>query len=323
MTPRFRDEPVQVRAPATSANLGSGYDAFGLALSWYDDSVARVSDAGLRVDIAGEGESVARDESHLVVRAMRAAFMSLGGQPPGLVLSCTNRIPHGRGLGSSAAAIVAGVLLGRALVDGGDELLSGDAGFALAADLEGHSDNVAACLYGGVTIAWAQDGTARAARGTVDAAIRPVALVPPYELSTHAARGLLPPVVPHADAAFGVGRSALLFAALSGAVDGADDVLLAATEDRLHQPYRASAMPQTAELVRALRADGHAAVVSGAGPSVLVLARDEVEIEKVCAWTPADWRCEALSVDADGAHVRYGADLIEGLSGRGRGTDQV
>jgi homoserine kinase len=319
--PAFRDEPVFVRAPATGANLGPGYDAFGLALSWYDDVAARVSDSGLRIDVAGEGEGLARDESHLVVRAMRAAFARLGGQPPGLVLSCTNRIPHGRGLGSSAAAIVAGVLLGRALVDGGDQLLSGDAAFALASDLEGHSDNVAACLYGGVTIAWAQDGTARAARGTVDAAIRPVALVPPYESSTQAARGLLPPVVPHADAAFAVGRSALLFAALSGAVDGAD-VLLAATEDRLHQPYRASAMPQTAELVRALRADGHAAVVSGAGPSVLVLARNEVEIEKVCAWTPADWLCEALSVEADGAHVRYG-DLAERRSGCDRGTDRV
>ncbi|HEY7008400.1 MAG TPA: homoserine kinase [Jatrophihabitantaceae bacterium] len=307
MTPTFRDGAAQVRVPATSANLGPGYDAFGLALSWYDDVVARVADGGLRVDVSGEGDDVARDESHLVVRAMRAAFDRLGGQPSGIELSCTNRIPHGRGLGSSAAAIVAGVSLARALVDGGADLLPDDALFALAAELEGHLDNVAACCYGGITIAWAQDGTARAARGTVRAPIRPVALVPPYESSTHAARGLLPATVPHADAAFAVGRGALLFAVLSGAA-GSPDGLLVATDDRLHQPYRAAAMPQTAELVRALRADGHAAVVSGAGPSVLVLARDEVEVHNVAAATPSDWRCEALSVDTDGARVTSGPE---------------
>ena len=154
MTPTFRLGTVRVRVPATSANLGPGYDAFGLALSWYDDVTARIADTGLRVDVSGEGERVARDESHLVVRAMRAAFDRLGGQPSGIELSCTNRIPHGRGLGSSAAAIVAGVSLGRALVDGGADLLPHDAGFALAAELEGHLDNVAACCYGGVTVAW-------------------------------------------------------------------------------------------------------------------------------------------------------------------------
>jgi homoserine kinase len=298
----FRREAVHVRVPATSANLGPGYDAFGLALSWHDDLVARVRDAGLRIDVTGEGEGVARDESHLVVRAMRAAFDRIGGQPSGIELSCTNRIPHGRGLGSSAAAIVAGVSLARALVDGGEEHLPDDAVFALAAELEGHPDNVAACCYGGITIAWAQNGTACAARGTVRAPIRPVALVPPYESATDAARGLLPDAVPHADAAFAVGRGALLFAALTGAVD-VPDVFLAASEDRLHQPYRAASMPRTAELVRALRAAGHAAVVSGAGPSVLVLAQDDVEVQSLAAAAPGGWRCEALTVDADGARV--------------------
>jgi homoserine kinase len=300
VTLTFRDDPVRVRVPATSANLGPGYDAFGLALSWYDDVAARVCGAGLRIGISGEGEGVARDESHLVVRAMRATFARLGGQPPGLELSCSNRIPHGRGLGSSAAAIVAGVLLGRALVDGGDERLPDDAVFALAAELEGHPDNVAACCYGGITIAWAQDGMARAVRASVRAPIRLIALVPPHESSTSTARGLLPEAVRHADAAFAVGRGALLFALLSGAVDLPGE-LLAATEDRLHQPYRAAAMPQTAELVRDLRAGGHAAVVSGAGPSVLVLARDDVEVQSVNGAAPSDWRCETLSVDAEGA----------------------
>jgi homoserine kinase len=303
MKPAFRGGPVHVRSPATSANLGPGYDALGLALSWYDDVVARVGEDGLRVDVAGEGEALVRDETHLVVRSMRATFDRLGGQPRGLELSCANRIPHGRGLGSSAAAIVAGVLLARALVLGGDELLPAEAAFALAAELEGHPDNVAACFYGGVTVAWTADGAARAVRADVDDAIRPVVLVPPFESSTAEARGLLPSQVAHGDAAFAAARSALLMALLTGAVATTPETLLAATEDRLHQPYRAAAMPRTAELVRLLRVEGHAAVVSGAGPTVLALAQDQDEIEQIGGCTPADWRCVPLTVDAQGAHV--------------------
>jgi homoserine kinase len=290
-----------VRVPATSANLGPGYDTLGLALSWYDDVVARVIDDGLVIDVAGEGEALARDESHLVVRAMRATFQRLAAKPPGLELSCANRIPHGRGLGSSAAAIVAGVALARALVVGGDERLPDDEAFALAAQLEGHPDNVAACWYGGLTVAWTEAAGARAARAEVRADVRPVALVPPFESSTTAARGVLPAVVPHADAAFTAARTALLVSALSGAAPL--DSLLTATEDRLHQNYRAAAMPQTAQLVELLRAQGLPAVVSGAGPTVLVLARDEVEVERIGAVVPDEWRCEALTVDAAGAHL--------------------
>ncbi|HEY2273170.1 MAG TPA: homoserine kinase [Jatrophihabitantaceae bacterium] len=297
----FRGGPVHVRVPATSANLGPGYDTLGLALSWYDDVVARIADDGLVIDIAGEGESVARDETHLVVRAMRSTFDRLGSRPPGLELSCANRIPHGRGLGSSAAAIVSGVALARALVVGGDDRLPDDEAFALAAELEGHPDNVAACWYGGLTVAWTDGGTARAARTEVRADIHPVALVPPFESSTAAARGVLPAVVPHADAAFTGARTALLVSVLSGA--GPLDALLAATADRLHQTYRAASMPLTSGLVEDLRAQGLPAVISGAGPTVLVLARDHVEVEQIAAAVPAGWRCEALLVDSAGAHL--------------------
>jgi homoserine kinase len=303
MKPAFRGGPIHVRSPATSANLGPGYDALGLALSWHDDIVARVGEDGLRVDVAGEGESLARDEAHLVVRSMRATFERLGGQPRGLELSCANRIPHGRGLGSSAAAIVAGVLLARGLVLGGDERLPADSAFALAAELEGHPDNVAACFYGGLTVAWIADGVARAVRSDVDQGIRPVVLVPPFESSTAEARGLLPAVVPLADAAFNAARSGLLVALLAGAVAATTGALLEATEDRLHQPNRAAVMPQTAALVQELRANGHAAVVSGAGPTVLVLAQDQVEVQEIRGLVPPEWRCEPLAVDPDGAHV--------------------
>jgi homoserine kinase len=324
MRPAFRAARVHVRTPATSANLGPGYDALGLALGWHDDVTARIGDDGLHIDVTGEGEELARDESHLVVRAMRATFDRLGGQPRGVELSCVNRIPHSRGLGSSAAAIVAGVQLARALVLGGEQTLPDDDAFALAAELEGHPDNVAACFYGGLTIAWLQDGRARAVRLDVTPAVLPVVLVPDFQSSTREARGVLPASVPHGDAAFTAGRSALLVALLAGrpaapdsapvavpdsvpdsVLDAVPDsgALLAATEDRLHQPYRATATPRTAELVAALRADGVAAVVSGAGPTVLSLARDQVEVERIVAAAPPGWAARELQVDQRGAHV--------------------
>ncbi len=309
MKPAFRAGPLHVRVPATSANLGPGFDCLGLALSLHDDLVARVVEGGLKVDIAGEGEQLPRDESHLVVRAMRETFTRLGGQPRGIEVSCANRIPHGRGLGSSAAAIVAGVVLARALVVGGEAALPDTSAFALAAAIEGHPDNVAAALYGGLTIAWTDAGRARALRAADPTTIHPVVMVPPFESSTHAARGLLPGTVPHSDAAFTAARTALLVAVLSASTPDAargtapGDALFAATEDRLHQQYRAGDAPASADLISRLRADGVAAAVSGAGPSVLVLARDQVEVEKVATETPADWGCHRLEVDLHGARV--------------------
>lgn len=304
MKPAFRAGPVHVQVPATSANLGPGFDCLGLALSMHDDVVARVTDSGLIVDIAGEGESLARDEQHLVVRAMRAAFDRLGGQPRGLELSCANRIPHGRGLGSSAAAIVAGIALARALVLGAEQRLPDDDAFALAAELEGHPDNVAAAHFGGLTLAWTEDDRPRAVRTVPVADVCPAVLIPPFESATHAARGVLPHQVPHADAVFTAARSALLVAALTGAAGL--DTLLTATDDRLHQGYRAPAGPETAGLVGGLRAAGLAAVVSGAGPSVLVLARDQVEVDAVAAHVPTGWTCAVLAVDPLGARIVTG-----------------
>lgn len=301
--PAFRGGAIHVRVPATSANLGPGFDAIALALSWYDDVVARVADEGLLVDVAGEGEDLARDEKHLVVRAMRATFDRLGGQPHGLELACANRIPHGRGLGSSAAAIVAGVTLARALVVGADERMSGPAVLALAAELEGHPDNVAACLLGGVTVSWT-DGVgaasaAKAVRHDPDPAVRPVVFVPSATSSTKRTRRLLPEQVPHADAAFSAGRAALLLSALTGHTE----TLFAATEDRLHQQYRVPAMPKSAELMTRLRSAGLPAVISGAGPAVLVLARDEGEVAAALAAAPARWLAQEVATDPHGAQI--------------------
>jgi homoserine kinase len=294
----FRAAPVRVRVPATSANLGPGFDALGLALTMYDDVVVRVADEGLFVDVAGEGaDSVPRTRRHLVVRALHAGFEALGGQPRGLEVVCANRIPHGRGLGSSAAAIVAGLAAARALVLGGAEVLDDDALLALAAELEGHPDNVAACLLGGLTLAWtAADGPAQAVRLPVSPALRPVVFVPTTSASTAKARKLLPETVPHADAARNAARSALLVHALA-----ADPgLLLVATEDRLHQQYRAASQARTAGLVEALRADGVPAVVSGAGPSVLAFAGTADDLS---SYAPRGWSVEVLSVDPAGAEL--------------------
>jgi homoserine kinase len=300
---RFHAHPVTVRAPATSANLGPGYDSFGLALSRYDEVRARVSPVGLDVRVSGAGAGeLALDDAHLVVRTMRATFDLIGGQPPGLVLDCHNDIPHGRGLGSSASAIVSGIELARSLsVEGRDRLSDADA-LALAAEIEGHPDNVAACLLGGLSIAWLAGGRATAARAATAeqigaSGIIPVLFVPagqaepPKAAKTEAARAVLPDRVPHADAAFNAGRAALLVLALTGR----PELLLAATEDRLHQDYRAAGMPDSAGLVDSLRRRGIAAVISGAGSSVLALATAE-QTTAAGVLCPPGWEWAALAV---------------------------
>ena len=322
-SPVFRAAPVRVRVPATSANLGPGFDSLGLALGLYDEVMVRIADSGLQVDVAGEGaDTVARDERHLVVRAMRAAFERLGARPPGLELVCANRIPHARGLGSSAAAICAGIVAARALTVGAT--LSDEAVFQLATELEGHPDNVAACLRGGFTIAWLDQAgeisdaavdTARVLRVDPADTVRAVAFVPDRGLSTEVARGLLPKLVPHADAARNAGRAALLTAALT---QGRADLLLAATQDSLHQDYRAPAMADSAALIAALRAAGHAAVISGAGPTVLVLTtEDQVEavIKTGMGSAPDGWQALGLAVDGSGAVS------LNATEGAGRGMD--
>lgn len=288
----FSDTAVTVRVPATSANLGPGFDALGMALSWYDEVVAEVTSGGLTFDIEGEGaDEVPRDESHLLYRAMDATFDLLGERPAGLHLTCRNTIPHGRGLGSSAAVIASGVVLARALVVGGEDRLDDTALFRLASDLEGHPDNVAPALGGGFTISWIDGAAAETVRLDVHADV--TVFVPPEPVATSVARGLLPETVPHGDAAFTAGRAALLVAALTTAPER----LVSATEDRLHQSYRSAAMPDSYKLVRQLRAEGVAAVISGAGPTVLAFGHG------LEPWTPAQWAHRELQVAGRGAHV--------------------
>ncbi|MCD4534399.1 homoserine kinase [Nocardioides sp. cx-169] len=294
--------PVRVSVPATSANLGPGFDSLGLALDLRDRLEGEILAEGLVVEVQGAGSGdVARDESHLVVRSMRAAFEALGEQPAGLRLSCTNAIPHGRGLGSSSAAIVGGLALARALVVDGDRLLDDDALFCLAARIEGHPDNVAPAVHGGFVISGQEEGEFYAVGSPVDPAVAVVVFVPPTPVSTEVARGLLPAQVPHADAAADAGRTALLVAALAGRTDQ----LWRATRDYLHQDYRRPAMPQSLALVDALRADGVPALVSGAGPTVLALRAGDAspDAATLLARAPEGWVALALPVDHDGVRV--------------------
>lgn len=302
---------VRVRVPATSANLGPGFDSLGLALTLHDDVDVEITEGGLAVEVSGEGAEVAdRGEAHLIVQVLRRTFAAVdalapvaSGPPPGLRLRCVNRIPHGRGLGSSSAAIVAGLSAARALHPYG-RLLDDTAALALATEIEGHPDNVAPCLAGGLTIAWTRDDGARLVRLELDAEV--VAFVPDRRLATERARGLLPDVVPHADAAANAARTALLIAALTGKPGPEvplDEVLLDATEDWLHQPYRASAMPESAALVKNLRDAGVPAVISGAGPTVLAFTSAS-RVDSIDTEVGSGWHKHSLNVDPYGACVQ-------------------
>jgi homoserine kinase len=305
--------PVTVRVPASSANLGPGFDSLGLALDLHDVVTVEASGgAGPAVEVVVEGEGaghVPLDESHLLVRSLRAGLIQAGAGHPRLRVHCRNAIPHGRGLGSSAATIVAGLIAARGLL--ADPTRLDDAVvLALATAAEGHPDNAAASLFGGFTVAWMDPSTGRlalrragAVRVPVDPRVRVLVCVPDGELATSRARAMLPSSVPHGDAAFNAGRSALLVEALSRR----PDLLLPATEDRLHQRQRADAMPQTWALVDAIRAAGAAAVVSGAGPSVLVLgerAAARAAVDDALTGRdvdPGQWRLLEPSVDDEGA----------------------
>lgn len=302
----FVSGPVSVTVPATSANLGPGYDCLGLALGLRDTLTASVTSGGLTIEVEGEGaDEVPRDESHLVLRCMRVAFERFGGQPTGIALTCKNVIPHARGLGSSSAAIVGGLVLARALVADGTLLLDDDAVFGLAADIEGHPDNVAPALYGGLTIsghdALPDPGGFWSVPAPVDPRIGVVVFIPPTGVATKAARDMLPAVVPHADAAADVARAALLVTALADR----PEQLHRATRDYLHQDYRRPAMPASLALVDDLRAGGVAAVVSGAGPTVLAFAdaAGSALTESLLARCPDGWLARSLGVDLAGAAV--------------------
>lgn len=280
----FKATMAQVSVPATSANLGPGFDTFGIALELRDRYAAIVLDTpDFDVDVTGEGASdIKKDKNNLVIKAMMRGFEFMGQKPKGIELRQLNAIPHSRGLGSSAAAIVGGLALARNLVLSGEALLPDEALIELGAEMEGHPDNVSAAVLGGATIAWnGSKGQGRAVGIPVNQAIKCVAFIPESHLSTSKARKLLPEVIPHLDAVKNSANTALL----THALEHRPDLLLEATTDFLHQIYRREIMPKSLDLVEKLRGAGVPAMISGAGPSVLVLhtlsEAEEAEFIKV------------------------------------------
>ena len=296
---------VVVEVPATTANLGPGFDTLGMALTIQDRLSATVVDTpGILVDVHGVGEGeVPTDETNLIARSMAHAFASKKIPMPGIHLEAHNVIPHGRGLGSSGAAIVSGVMAAKGLLEGIADFSASEL-LALATDMEGHPDNIAPSLFGGLTIAWMTDEGPKHKKLSVHRGVSLVVAVPEdSSMSTQLARSLQPETVPHQDAIFNLSRSALLIAALIQS----PELLFEATEDRLHQNYRASAMKDTDALLQSLRAKGYAAVVSGAGPSVLILCPDpgqRLDIAQVVeAHAGGTWTSHMLTVDERGATV--------------------
>jgi homoserine kinase len=302
-------QSIEVTVPATSANLGPGFDTLGLALGLHDTVRVRTTMSGITtVHAQGEGAgALPTDETHLVARSLISTLHQAGRRAPGLELDTTNAIPHGRGLGSSAAAIVAGVLAANALLPE-DERLDGAQVLQWAASIEGHPDNAAPALMGALAISWESGRAFRSVRVEVHPDIVPIVAVPDVALSTESARALLPSSVSHRSAAANAGRAALLVHAI-----GSDPSLLfPATQDSLHQDYRAQAMIPSATLLRGLRGEGYASTISGAGPSVLTLAVGEsgaVAVEDAirrllaAADTPHRWRILRLAVEREGAKV--------------------
>lgn len=293
---------VTVSVAASSANLGPGFDAVGLALDLRDEVRVSCSPASAAartlVRVTGEGAGeVPADERHLVARWVRGGLAGLGAgaEEVDLELDCRNVVPHGRGLGSSAAAVVAGLAAAWALVHGEAEQADGlDRTCWLVATssaAEGHGDNASASVLGGAVLAWSDGETYRATALDVAAELSVVTCVPDEVLMTEVARSLLPATVPHSDAAFTGARTALLVQALRGV----PDLLLPATEDRIHQQQRAGAMPRSHALLTRLRGAGVAAVVSGAGPSLLCLGADR---DTVAALAGPGWLVRAHRVGA-------------------------
>jgi homoserine kinase len=294
---------------ASSANLGPGFDSLGLALALYDEILVETTDAGLIIEVEGEGAGqVPLTSDHLVVKALHRGLAAGGADVPGLVVRCRNAIPHSRGLGSSAAAVVGGLAAANGLLAQADrDPLTETQLVQLASEFEGHPDNASAAVLGGAVVSWVD---AKVMPPTYSAA--PLRLHPDIHLfpgipqvrsSTAETRVLLPDHVTHEAARFNLSRAALLVVALTER----PDLLMPATDDVLHQPQRGPAMPASAEYVQVLRRCGVAAVLSGAGPAVLALSTSaELPAEAVEFGTAAGFTVSEMSV---GEAVRWSSGV--------------
>lgn len=294
---------VTAEIPATTANLGPGFDCMGLALAIYDTvSVEPAGGDRDEIVICGVGsDTLPRDRTHMVLGTMRDLFEMQGWEVPPVRLSCTNRIPHGQGLGSSASAIVAGLVTGKAYAATLGYDVSAVDLVQIGSDIDGHPDNVAPCLNGGLNVSWDDNGRWGVAHLSPHSQIRAILAIPSTVLSTKVARGLIPETVPHRDAVRNSSRAALCIHAFT-----TDPSLLhPATEDYLHQRYRAAAYPDSYALVQRLRAAGIAAAISGAGPAVVLLVAGEPDerIGELVSAAPGGFEVVPVGIDLTGARL--------------------
>lgn len=295
---------VRVEVPATSANLGPGFDCLGLALDWRDTIDFQTLGPSapqpqVVVEVTGEGAGLLpTDASNLIVSSLQSGLERVGARYDGLLVRVRNTIPQGRGLGSSSAAIVAGLAAAHGLTRPQKPFDPAE-WLPIADRIEGHPDNVAAALFGGLVLSYRSvtDDRVAAARASVHPDVAGVVLVPDRSLATDVARSVLPESVPHAEASANAGRAALLVHALTAA----PELIFEATADWLHQPYRGPSMPESSALLRALRGRGLAAVVSGAGPTILVLGR-QAELDAATALAPSGFRTVPVRV-AEGVRL--------------------
>lgn len=297
---------------ASSANLGPGFDSLGLALSLYDEIVVQTTDSGLVVQVEGEGAGqVPTGPDHLVVTAIQRGLAACGVAAQGLSVMCRNAIPHSRGLGSSAAAVVGGLAAANGLVAQTDsEPLSESQLVQLSSEFEGHPDNASASVLGGAVVSWTESDGGSCRYAAAPVALHPgitlFAAVPEVRSSTAETRVLLPETIRHEDARFNVSRVALLIVALTER----PDLLMAATEDVLHQAQREPAMPASLEYLQLMRRCGVAAVLSGAGPSVLALSTErELPAEVVDFGIANGFTVSRMSV---GDGVRWSSGVVVG-----------
>lgn len=289
---------VTAQIPATTANLGPGFDCMGLSLAIFDTvSVEPAAADTDEIQIEGVGaDTLPRDGSHMVLATMRGLFAQQGWEVPPIRLSCRNRIPHGQGLGSSASAIVAGLVTGKAFAATLGHDTSGADLVQIGSDMDGHPDNVAPCINGGLNVSWEDAGRWGVAHLDPHPAIRAILAIPQTVLSTKVARGLIPETVPHRDAVRNSSRAALAIHAFTRD----PSLLLPATEDYLHQRYRAEAYATSYALMERLRERGIAAAISGAGPAVIMFVTGDQQDSAILAEiSAADGGFEMLPVGID------------------------
>lgn len=299
-------QKVRVRVPASTANLGPGFDALGMALALYNEIDVELAGTGLTLEVEGEGAERLQTlgERNLVARSVTETLERLGVRAGGVRVRMLNRIPLSRGLGSSSAAALGGVAAAAALAGA---TLDPEAMLDLALPFEGHPDNITPALLGGLTVSTLVEGKVRCVRLPVPETLQAIAVIPEFHLSTAKARKALPATVPRADAVFNVGRVALFLAAMHA---GRLDLLRDAAQDRLHQPYRAALVPGMAEvLAEGERAGALACFLSGAGPTLLALTTGdggEIGERMVACWKAranVTARALVLAIDRDGLRV--------------------